>query len=383
MKLTTVRISPLLHNLLLSASVIVIIAGMRAAAPLLSPLLLALFLAMLLYPPYRWLLNRGIPTWLTVSLMIGGVLLAGVCILALLWLSIEQLRTNLFLYASRLTSQTARLQLWLETLGVDAPQLLTQELLDRQLIISSTAGLLTVIGSLLSTTFFVLVATIFLLLQTTHLSLRLAGEVDTHDFLSTQALQVAQRVAHFFSIRVRVNLVVAAGITLWLLILGVDLAILWGILSFFLGFVMYVGLAIAALFPALLALAESGPIVALLVVIGFFVINVGIENVLAPAMMAQGLNIAPVVALASLLFWVWVLGPLGFILAIPLTVIVVMILASYNETQWLVPLLTMENPPGIELDKTTGLDKTSGTEPVEPGTLPGTVQNGPELEQSA
>lgn len=191
-------------------------------------------------------------------------------------------------------------------------------------------------------------ATIFLLLQSTHLSARFENDLESHNVLSTQALQVAQRVAHFFSIRVRVNLVVAAGITLWLLVLGVDLAVLWGILAFFLGFVMYVGLAIAALFPALLALAETGPTTLILVIAGFFIINVAVENVLAPAMMAQGLNLAPVVTLASLLFWVWVLGPLGFILAIPLTVIVVMILASYNETQWLVPLLTMDPPPGID-----------------------------------
>jgi predicted PurR-regulated permease PerM len=148
---------------------------------------------------------------------------------------------------------------------------------------------------------------------------------------------------------VRVNLIVAAGITIWLFVLGVDLAVLWGILAFFLGFVMYVGLAIAALFPMLLALAESGLLWAILVVIGFFVINVAVENVLAPAMMAHGLNIAPVLALASLFFWVWVLGPLGFILAIPLTVIVVMILASYSETQWLLPLLTMDRPRGLDL----------------------------------
>lgn len=369
MKLTTVRISPLLHNLLLSASVIVIVAGMRAASPLLSPLMLALFLAMLLYPAYRWLLNRGIPSWLTISLMVGGILLAGGGILALLWVSIEQLRTNLFLYASRLTGQVTRIQIWLDSLGVDAPRLLTQELLDRQLVISSTAGLLTTIGSLLSTAFFVLVATAFLLLQTTYLSTRLEREPESSHVLSNQAVQVAQRVAHFFAIRVRVNLLVAACITLWLLILGVDLAILWGILSFFLGFVMYVGLAIAALFPALLALAESGPFWMILVMLGFLVINVGVENVLAPAMMAQGLNIAPVVTLASLLFWVWVLGPLGFILAIPLTVIVVMILASYTETQWLVPLLTMDQPPGIEPQTPT--DPSESSLPV----------NGSELEQ--
>lgn len=358
----------------------VIIAGMRAASPLLSPLMLALFLAMLLYPAYRWLLQRGIPSWLTVSIMVVGILLAGGGILALLWVSIEQLRTNLFLYASRLTDQIGRIQIWLESVGVDAPRILTQELLNRQLVISSTAGLLTTIGSLLSTTFFVLVATVFLLLQTTYLSTRLARESedspDSNIVLSNQALQVAQRVAHFFAIRVRVNLLVAACITLWLLILGVDLAILWGILSFFLGFVMYVGLAIAALFPALLALAESGPFWMTLVLVGFLVINVGVENVLAPAMMAQGLNIAPVVTLASLLFWVWVLGPLGFILAIPLTVIVVMILASYNESRWLVPLLTMERLPGIE-------PPTPETEPTEASSEPTLPVNGSEVEQRA
>lgn len=382
MNLRTVRISPLLHNLLLSASVIVIIAGMRAASPLLSPLLLALFLALLLYPAYQWLLNRGIPTWLTVFLMVGGILLAGVGTLALLWLSIEQLRTNLFLYASRLTAQAGRFQLWLEAMGVDVPQLLTRELLNRQLVISSTTGLLTTIGSLLSTTFFVLVATIFLLLQTTHLSARFQSDLKSHDVLSAQALQVAQRVAHFFSIRVRVNLVVAAGITLWLLILGVDLAVLWGILAFFLGFVMYVGLAIAALFPALLALAETGPTAMVLVIAGFFFINVGVENVLAPAMMAQGLNLAPVVTLASLLFWVWVLGPLGFILAIPLTVIVVMILASYSETQWLVPLLTMDRPPGIEPPmEPLGSEQLGG---AESNAVESAVPvNGSEMEQGA
>ncbi|HXF62944.1 MAG TPA: AI-2E family transporter, partial [Caldilineaceae bacterium] len=74
------------------ASLVVIVAGLRAASPFLSPLLLALFLAILLYPPYQWLLGRGIPTWLAVTLMVAGVMLAGVGVLALLWLSLTQLR---------------------------------------------------------------------------------------------------------------------------------------------------------------------------------------------------------------------------------------------------------------------------------------------------
>ncbi len=343
------NLSPLLHNLLIGACLVIIIAGMRVAAPLLSPLLLTLFLAMLLYPAYQWLLSRGIPTWLTVSIMVVGVLLVGALVLGLLWISVGQLRSNLFLYASRLLIQSTRFQEWLTTVGIDAPTLLTRELLNRQVLVGTATSLLTTLGSLTSTSFFVLVATVFLLLQTTHLSARLDHELGANSFLSTQAIQVAQRVAHFFTIRVRVNLIVATGITIWLLVLGVDLAILWGILAFFMGFVMYVGLAIAALPPALLALAESGPLWGALVLVGFLVVNVGVENVLAPAMMAQGLNLAPAVALASLLFWSWVLGPLGFILAIPLTVIVVMILASNPETRWLLALLTMNAQAGAEL----------------------------------
>jgi predicted PurR-regulated permease PerM len=341
----------LLTGIIVTASLVVIVAGMRAAAPFLSPLLLSLFLAVLLYPGYQWLLDRGIPTWLTVSLMVVGVTLVGLGILGLVWISLEQLRENLFFYATRLIAQRLRFEGWLETLGIEAPALLSQEIFNRQIMITTAARLITNIGSVLFTGFFVLVTTVFLLLQATHLSARLEREFGPNSQINTQMMQVTQRIARFFAIRVRVNLLVAGGITIWLLILGVDLAILWGILAFFLSFVMYVGLAIAAVPPVLLALAESGFLWAVLVIVGVVVINVGVENIVAPAMMGQGLNLAPVVALSSIIFWAWVLGPLGFILAIPLTVILVMVLASYPGTHWILVLLTMNSdsvPPTVD-----------------------------------
>ncbi len=337
--------SPLLRNLLMGASLVIIVAGMHAASSILSPFFTAIFLAVLLYPPYRGLVSRGFPTWLTVSIMVAGVMLVGLGLLGLLYISIESLRANLFLYASRLTEQRINLATWLEELGIDAPTVLTQELFSRQMLIGTTARLLTNLGSLVVTGVFVLVTTVFLLLQTTHLSERIDREWGPGNLLNAQAAQVAQRVASFFSIRVRVNLIVATAITIWLAILGVDLAVLWGILAFFLGFIMYIGVTIAALPPALLALAESGPWWAVMAFLGVLLINMGIENIVAPAMMGQGLNLTPAVALASLVFWAWVLGPLGFILAIPLTVIVVMILASNPDSRWLLVLLTMDTIP--------------------------------------
>ncbi|MBX3010870.1 MAG: AI-2E family transporter [Caldilineaceae bacterium] len=347
--MNTIRQNSLFRPVVMGASLVVIVAGMRAASSILSPMLLALFLAVLLYPAYRWLLRRGIPTWLTVSIMVCGVTLLGVGLIGLLWISIEQLRSNLFFYTNQLMSQRSYFEEWLRIFDIDAPTLISQEILNRQFLFSNATILFTNLVSLLFTSFFVLVVTVFLLLQTTHLSERLEREWGPANFLSAQVIQVTQRVAHFFTIRVRVNLIVAIGITIWLLILGVDLALLWGLMAFFFGFVMYVGLAIAALPPTLLALAESGLLWGALVVLGVTIINVAIENVLAPSLMAQGLNLAPAVALASLIFWSWVLGPLGFILAIPLTVIVVVILASNPETQWLLTLLTMDASASVQL----------------------------------
>jgi len=345
--------SPLLSSLLVGASLVVIVAGMRASSSFLSPFLLALFLAALLYQPYRGLVSRGFPTWLTVTLMVAGVMLVGLALLALLYVSAQQLRANLFLYATRLTALRNNLNVSLKELGIDASSLLGQELFSRQMILGTTARLLTSLGSLIVTGVFVLVTTVFFLLQTTHLSERLNREWGPNSLLNAQAAQIAQRVADFFTIRVRVNLIVAAGITVWLFILGVDLAVLWGLLAFFLGFVMYVGVTIAAVPPTLLALAEFGVGWAVLTLVGVLLINMGVENIVAPSMMGQGLNLTPAVALASLVFWAWVLGPLGFILAIPLTVIVVMILASSPTTRWIVVLLTMTTiPDAVATDNT-------------------------------
>jgi len=140
-------------SLVVGASLVVIVAGMRAASSMLSPLLLALFLAVLLYPAYQWLLRRGIANWLTVTIMVCGVTLIGVGLIALHGVSIEQLRSNLVFYTNRLMSQRVYFEEWLSAFGVDAPTLISQELLNRQWLFSTAASLLTNLGSLLFTSF--------------------------------------------------------------------------------------------------------------------------------------------------------------------------------------------------------------------------------------
>jgi predicted PurR-regulated permease PerM len=117
-----------------------------------------------------------------------------------------------------------------------------------------------------------------------------------------------QNVVRQFGLRAVINLVTALGVTVLLLVLGVDFPLLWGILTFFLSFVPYIGLVLAVAPAVVLALAEFGLSRAVLVIVGVVVINVLAENVLSPMMMGRGLNLSPTVVFLSFILWAWVLG---------------------------------------------------------------------------
>ena len=124
-------------------------------------------------------------------------------------------------------------------------------------------------------------------------------------------------------------------IFLWLSILGVDYAVLWGLVAFLLNFIPTVGSFIAAVPAVLLALVQLGAFEAGLTLVGFVVVNLIMGNVLEPRWMGRGLNLSPLVVFVSLVLWGWVLGPVGMLLSIPLTIMLKIALESQNETRWI------------------------------------------------
>ncbi len=126
-----------------------------------------------------------------------------------------------------------------------------------------------------------------------------------------------------------------------LLAFGVDFPLLWGILTFFLSFVPYIGLVLAVTPAVVLALAEFGVSRAVLVIVGVIVINVLAENVLSPMMMGRGLNISPTIVFLSFIFSAWLLGGPGAFLALPITLFVAVMLETFPETTWVARLMGM------------------------------------------
>ena len=166
------------------------------------------------------------------------------------------------------------------------------------------------------------------------------------------------RVSKQFALRGVVNLFTGATFALFLFIVGVDYPLLWGMITFFLSYIPYLGIVLAGAPAVILALAEFGLPQALLVVIGLTVINLSAENILQPNLMGRGLNISPAFVFLGFMLWTWLLGAPGAFLAMPLTIMIILALDAFPETRWLANALTTEDRVVVSeaaLPKTEGL----------------------------
>ena len=146
----------------------------------------------------------------------------------------------------------------------------------------------------------------------------------------------------YLVIKTLISAAVGLVIWLWLLILGVDYPVLWGTLSFLLNYVPNIGAIIAALPVVLLALVQLGVGSALLTILGFVVVHIVVGNLIEPKLMGRRLSLSTLVVFLSMVFWGWVLGPIGMILSVPMTSLATIALESYEKTRGLAFMLGSE-----------------------------------------
>jgi predicted PurR-regulated permease PerM len=148
---------------------------------------------------------------------------------------------------------------------------------------------------------------------------------------------------------------------LWLL--GVPLPLVWGLLSFITNYIPNIGFVIGLIPPALLALLDGGPKLMLLVILVYSVINVVLQEFIQPKFVGDAVDLSVTLTMLSLVFWTFVLGPLGALLAIPLTLLAKALIIDIDpDTQWLSGLITMRPPATGPPDEPT--PETAPAEPV-------------------
>jgi len=338
MELHIMSRSPSSGFLLAIASLVVIIAGLKAAAPLLTTFLLALFLAMICLPVLRWLQQRNVGEVSSVVLLFLLLLLIGSLLALLLGSSVADFTRQIPLYQQRLNGQKAELLMWLASHGVALNAESLKNAFDPAAAMGMAGTMLTGLGKSLANLLLILLTTIFLLFEAQALPQKwsqMRGNAPSSEAV-TRFLNSANR---YLMIKTWISLLTGALVTLLLLLVGVDYPLLWGVIAFLFNFIPNIGSIIAAIPALLLALVQLGTGPALVVAGGYVAINIVIGNAVEPKFMGREVGLSPLVVFLSLVCWGWVLGPVGMLLSVPLTMVVKLALESNPQWQWLATLL--------------------------------------------
>ncbi len=316
------------------ASIFVILFGIRASASIINPILLAAVITIAVLPIPGRLKQRGLPGWLSMVLTIGMVALVLTLVIVTVFVSITKLSTELPLYVDDAAQQSAD---DIEaTTGSDASSTTSataDELGELALaVMTRVLELLGQIGLALVIFFFMLSAAVSLPGPT-----RLGLDPESPAIMRVS--HYTEDIRKYLSVLTVINLMVGVGDTIFLMILGVEFAVLWGLLAWLMGYIPSIGFMIALVPPVLMAYAQYGLQTALIVLIGYVLINGGVQNFIQPKRMGDSLKISPLVVFVSLFVWGYLLGGIGAILAVPLTMLIMLALENFPGTRTLAVLM--------------------------------------------
>jgi predicted PurR-regulated permease PerM len=329
---------PLVRTLVGLVLVGLALALISWAGTVLTPILLAWYLAALSLPGYFWLQKRGVKSGLAMLLLIAVLLIGGIAIGVLVIVSVDSLQEGLETYLGSLDDLAGELQTTLDDVGIPVNRIGWS---GKEALGEIMRAFLAAILEAVKDFFFSLILVAFLLLESGRFRKLITEDLADRPFFS-QMPALMKTAVTYFGIRTRLNLITGIGFALWLVLLGVDYAALWGVLTFVLSYIPYIGLFTAMIPPAILALAEFGPVHAILVVVGAVAINLLIENVMEPSYTGKRLRLSPSVVLISFFIWGWLLGPIGALLSMPITVMLLLVLNQHESTQWLAKIIGRE-----------------------------------------
>lgn len=376
--------------LITAAAFVVVVAGMRAAVEIIIPFLLAVFLAIICTPALFWLKNRGISTVFAILIVSLVIMTAGLMVGTILTTSIADFTNDLPQYTNQLNDRIRDLETnwnrWLDekrakfhrdgldktpsgeqndasteaipadsgiAKGSEPPAsnalekqpLSVSRFLDAQAGIKLMRDLLAQLGNILAKGFLIYLTTIFILLEASILPDKIRAAMKNNIETFNNLAGVADDVKKYLAMKTAISLVTGILVIVWLMVLKVKYPIVWGLIAFLLNFVPSIGSIIAAIPACIMAFLQFGPGTAALAAAGYLVVNIVLGNILEPRLMGQRLGLSTLVVFLSLVFWGWVLGPIGMLLSVPLTMTVKIALQSHPDTSKLAILLDSQKPP--------------------------------------
>lgn len=327
------------------AAAVVVIAGMKAASGIIGPAFLALVITIATHPLHRWLRDR-LPSWLATTVCLLVVNAAIVALAVSLVVATARFATLLPAYEEEFDSWTTSVAERLHDLGISAEQV---EHLTSSFDLSRLADLVTSILSgalgLASGLVFVVTLLLFMIIDGAQFPRQLAKTAEVRPALVDALDTFALGTRRYLMVSTVFGLVVAALDTIALALLDIPAPLLWGLLAFLTNYIPNIGFVIGVIPPAVLALLEGGPGLMLAVVVVYSALNLVIQSGIQPKVVGDAVGLSTTLTFLSLVFWSWVVGPVGAVLAVPLSLLVRALLVDADpESRWLVPLVANRQP---------------------------------------
>lgn len=331
--------APATRFMLVAAAFIVLVAGMKAAQPLLVPFLLALFIAVIAAPPLFFLTRKGLPGWLSLTLVVVGIMLCGILLGWMIGGSLNDFMANLPKYQERLEGQSHGLIIWLQNHGVTLNESTLLGYVNPAKAMALAGNLLTGLGNVLTQALLILITVIFILVEAAGFQQKIRAFSADPEASMARIKEITTSIKQYMSIKTSTSLLTGALVSICLWLIGVDYPVLWGLLAFLFNYVPNIGSVIAAMPAILLALIQLGPWATFWTGLSYALINGLVGNVIEPRYMGKGLGLSPLIVFVSLVFWGWVLGPVGMFLSIPLTMTLKIALDSSDQSRKFARLL--------------------------------------------
>jgi predicted PurR-regulated permease PerM len=331
-----------LHNAVLTiAGILAILLILRYAQAIMVPFLLSLFIAIIMAMPVGWLKKQG----LSIPVSVGIVLLATIVIEVLLALmlgnTITQFNELLPGYQARLSEMESGISEWLLDKGVNLPESGILDAMDPKWVLDFANTLMTGLGEVLSNAVLIMFTVLFMLLEAWSFPDKVhamqgirGGEV------MAEIAKVIDSTKHYIAAKALISLATGILIGIGLALVGLDFAVLWGFLAFVLNFIPNIGSALAAIPAVLLSLLQLGPLETLIVIAIYLGVNTLMGSIIEPGIMGRRVGLSALTVFMSLVFWGWLLGPVGMLLSVPLTMVIKFAAQASDQTRWIAVLLS-------------------------------------------
>ncbi|WP_371185382.1 AI-2E family transporter [Thalassotalea maritima] len=349
MNLATINKTTSVKALLIMACLVIIMAGIKTASNILIPFLLSLFIAIMCNPLVAKLEKYRIPKALAIILILVVFVGIGMSLASLIGNSLTELNDKMPEYREQITTKFASLIDKLADYNIHVSSEVFMTYLDPGVAMRFATDMLSGFGNIMANTFLILLTVVFMLFESSTIPAKLHLAWDDPEMKIERIDRFLESVNRYIAIKTWVSLLTGCLVSLLLWIIGIDFFILWGVLAFLLNYIPNVGSIIAAVPAVLLAFVQFDPTIAIIVAGCYMAINTVMGNMIEPRFLGKGLGLSTLVVFLSLIFWGWLLGTVGMLLSVPLTMIIKIALETSEEGKWLSVMLGDEQQTEREL----------------------------------